>query len=170
MSDKIVRLLDTGIKKTGNVLTSITLVMLFILLILGAGDVIGRYTFNSPITGTKEISSMLVAGIVLLGWAHTQSKGAHVKVELVLNHFPQRTQVIINIVTTFLSLVLFSLIVWQSIKVAIKLLETNRLVPIILVPLAPFQLMVSLGAFVLCLEFIIEIIQLFQKIKIKETD
>jgi hypothetical protein len=49
-------------------------------------------------------------------------------------------------------------------------LETNRLVPIILVPLAPFQLMVSLGAFVLCLEFIIEIIQLFQKIKIKETD
>jgi TRAP-type C4-dicarboxylate transport system permease small subunit len=150
LSDKIVRLIDTGIKKTGNALTSITLVMLFVLLILGAGDVIGRYTLNSPITGTKEISSMLVAGIVLLGWAGTQAKGAHVKVELVLNRFPQRTQVIINIVTTFLSLVLFSLIVWQSIKVAVKMFETNR--------------------FVLCLEFIIEIVQFIQKIKGKETN
>jgi TRAP-type C4-dicarboxylate transport system permease small subunit len=144
--------------------------MLFVLLVLGAGDVIGRYAFNSPIVGTKEISSLLVAGIVLLGWARTQAKGAHVNVELVLNRFPQRTQVIINIVTTFLSLVLFSLIVWQSIKVAIKLWETNRLVSIIMIPLAPFQLMVTLGAFVLCLEFVIEIIQLIKKIKVKETD
>lgn len=113
---------------------------------------------------------MLVAGIVLLGWASTQAKGAHVKVELVLTRLPQRTQEIINIVTTFLSLVLFSLIVWQSIKVAVKMFETNRLVPIIMVPFAPFQLMVTLGAFVLCLEFIIEIVQLIKKIKVKETD
>ena len=170
MSDKIVRLVDTGIKKIEFALTSITLLMLFFLLIIGAGDVIGRYTLNSPITGTKEISSMLVAGIVLLGWAHTQAKGAHVKVELVLTRLPQRTQEIINLVTTFLSLVLFSLIVWQSIKVAVKMFETNRLVPIIMVPFAPFQLMVTLGAFVLCLEFIIEIVQFIQKIKGKESN
>jgi TRAP-type C4-dicarboxylate transport system permease small subunit len=65
--------------------------------------------------------------------------------------------------------VLFSLIVWQSIKVAIKLWETDRLVSIIMIPLAPFQLMVSLGAFVLCLQFIIEIIQLIQAIKKKRN-
>jgi hypothetical protein len=56
------------------------------------------------------------------------------------------------------SLAIFSLVTWQGIVTAIKLWETGRLVSVLLIPLAPFQLMVSIGAFVICLEFIIEII------------
>jgi TRAP-type C4-dicarboxylate transport system permease small subunit len=165
LSAKIINKLDSSIKKIEGVLQGIILLMFFVLMLLGSGDVLGRYLFNSPIIGTKEISSILVVGIVVLGWARTQARGAQINVTLIISRFSQSAQAKINFITTFLSLILFSLIVWQSIKVAIRLWESERLVNILLIPLAPFQLIVTLGALILCLEFIIELVHLFRKIR-----
>jgi TRAP-type C4-dicarboxylate transport system permease small subunit len=158
VSGKIIKVLENSIRSTGSVLHNVTIIMLFVLVLIGAGDVIGRYFFNRPITGAREIGSLLVAGIVLLGWAYAQSKGAHVRVELIISRFPTRVRAITDLAISIVSLAIFSLVTWQGIVTAIKLWETGRLVSVLLIPLAPFQLMVSIGAFVICLEFIIEII------------
>ena len=66
MSSKPIQTFEKSLKNTENVLSNIGMVMFVFLMLIGASDVIGRYIFNRPITGTLEISQILMAGMVLL--------------------------------------------------------------------------------------------------------
>lgn len=165
MSGRKLEALEKGITNASNVLNVIGMVLLFVLMMQGAADVIGRYLFNKPIIGTMERSQVFLALMVVLGWGYTQIARGHVTVEFFLRRFPSRVRAITNFVTNFLVLVLFSLIVWQAVITAKLYHEAGRLIFTIHWPLAPFQLFVSLGALVLCLVLIMDMIQLFLQMK-----
>jgi TRAP-type C4-dicarboxylate transport system permease small subunit len=154
------KVIEKVIGKTENILCAIGVGMFFVLMLLGAGDVIGRYVFNRPILGAQEISQILMAAMVFLGWSYTQAMRANIRVELVISHFSSRVRAITNFATLFLSLVLFSLIVWRGAVIAMQCWKEHRLIETIYITSAPFHFLVSLGAFVLCLEFIIQMIHL----------
>ncbi len=165
MSSRKVEALEKGIKSTSNILSAIAVGLLFILMVQGAADVIGRYVFNKPIIGTLERGQILLALMVVLSWGYTQTAKAHVSVDLFIRRLPPRARAISDLATTFLALVLFSLIAWQGVVTAKLYHDAGRLIYVIHWPLAPFQLFVSLGALVLCLVFIMEMIQLFRQMK-----
>jgi TRAP-type C4-dicarboxylate transport system permease small subunit len=160
-----VQALEKTIRNTGNILCAIGMGMLLVLMLLGAGDVIGRYLFNKPVTGTMEVSSILLAGIVFFGWAYTQAVGGHVKVEIFFSRFPPLVQTAVSLLTLFISLILFSLITWQGARMAMIYWKAGRLIDVIYVPIAPFQLFVSLGALVLCLELAIQLLHLLPQVR-----
>lgn len=139
--------------------------MLFVLMVLGAADVVGRYLFNSPIQGAMEISELLLAGIVFFGWPYTQATRGHITVDLFISRIPPRGQAIVYIIHSIMGLVLFALVAWQAAKIAIVHWKANMLVDVIRVPQAPFQMFVSVGAFFLCLVFIAQILQLFSEMR-----
>lgn len=155
--EKIIHFAEKGLNVTAGL-------MLLGMMFLGACDVIGRYVFNSPISGTIEISMILMGGMVFLAWAHTQANRAHVTVDIFFILFPPRLQAVLSFVMMFLSLILFALIAWQSAAIAISDWQGGRLVRIILIPIAPFKLLVSLGALFICLEYIIQMIRLIPEI------
>lgn len=146
-------------------LNVIGMVLLFVLMMQGAVDVIGRYLFNKPIIGTMERGQVLLALMVFLGWGYTQIAKAHVNVELFFRRFPPRAQAITRFATTFVALVFFILIGWQAVLTAQLYHGGGRLIYVIHWPLAPFQLVVTLGALVLCLVFIMEMVRSFYQIK-----
>lgn len=158
-------LFERIVKGIADVLGNIGVVLLGVLMLLGAADVIGRYLFNKPIIGTMEIGEILLASMVVLGWSSTQFAKEHVSVEFFVSRVPRRARLRLNFATTFLSLVLFGLITWQSVVAAKVYHEAGRLVYTINLPLAPFQLVVSLGALILCAVFIIQMVQLFRQMK-----
>jgi TRAP-type C4-dicarboxylate transport system permease small subunit len=133
--------------------------LLFLLMIQGAADVIARYFFNAPIIGTMERGQVLMALMVFFGWGYTQIQKGHVTVELFITRFPPRARAITNFITTVLSLILFVLIVWQGTVAAIDTHKAGELIYVIHWPLAPFQLVVPLGAFFLCLILILELVK-----------
>lgn len=163
MTSRSARAFEKSVKGINNVLSNIGVVLLAVLMLLGAVDVIGRYLFNKPIIGTMEIGEILLASMVMLSWGSTQIAKGHVTVELLLSRFSPLARAKVNFVTTFLSLVLFSLITWQSVLTAKLYHNAGRLVYTINWPLAPFQLVVSLGALILCLVFITKMIQYFHQ-------
>ncbi|MBA7537553.1 hypothetical protein ES705_29822 [subsurface metagenome] len=165
MSSRKVEVLEKGISSTSNILSAIAVGLLFILMIQGAADVIGRYVFDKPIIGTLERGQILLALMVVLSWGYTQTAKAHVSVDLFIRRFPPRARAITDLATTFLALVLFSLIAWQGVVTAQLYHDAGRLIYVIHWPLAPFQLFVSLGALVLCLVFIMEMVRYFLQIK-----
>ncbi|MFC1864033.1 TRAP transporter small permease subunit [Thermodesulfobacteriota bacterium] len=156
--------MEKGIRFVESGLNVIAGLMLLGMMFLGACDVVGRYLFNSPITGTLEISSILMGGMVFLAWAHTQAEGAHVSVDIFFMLYPPRVRAILSFVMMFLCLILFALIIWQSTSMAISDWQGGKLVRLILIPIAPFKFMISLGALFICLEFIIQMILLIPKI------
>lgn len=161
MFARFLKSLDTRFQNALSVVHRISWVMLVVLLFLGTADVFGRYFLNRPITGTREISSVLVVGIVVFSWAYVQSKKGHITIDFVVSRFPHKAQLILEIIVSFISLGVFGTIVWQTIKIALRYWEAGYQLPTIQIPLAPFQLLVTFGAFILCLEYIYEIVHLF---------
>lgn len=161
MSGTKIPAFEKGITAISNVLNIIGMALLFVMMVMGAADVIGRYVFNRPITGTMERGEVLLAIIVFFGWGYTHINRGHVNVELFLKRFPPRAKAISNFVTTFLSLVFFGLIIWQAIVSSQLYAKGGRLIYVIHWPLAPFHYLVSVGAFVLCLVFIRDLVQYY---------
>ena len=147
------------IRTVEKILNIIAGLMLLAMMFLGAADVIGRYLFNRPITGAMETSQLLMGVMVFLAWAYTLSKREHVTVDIIFILYPKRVQAILYFVMMIITLVLFILIFWQSASMAISDWQAGKLVRIILIPIAPFKALVSLGALLLCLESIVQIIQ-----------
>lgn len=164
---KQMQTLEKGFRKTENILLAIGVALFLALMVLGAGDVIGRYVFNRPITGTMEISQVLMAGMILLAWAYTQYRKANIKVDLLFSHYSPRAQAIIEFVILLISLGLFCLIAWRATTIAWTDWQEKRIIETISVPSAPFKLLVPIGAFFLCVEFIIQIAHLLPEMRRK---
>jgi len=152
------------VNNTCNVFNVIAAIMLFILMIQGTADVIGRYLLKTPIIGTMERGQVLLGLMVFLSWGHTQIKKGHVSVELFVSRFSPRMQSITNFSTTFLTFLFFVLIIWRSTIEAVETHEAGRVIYVIHWPLAPFQLVVPIGGIFLCLVLILEMIQYVSQI------
>lgn len=156
---------EQGIRYAENILAGIGGFFFLVLMFLGASDVIGRYVFNKPIMGTLEISEVLMAGVILFGWAYVLKMGSHIRIELLVSHYPSRARAIVNFVTLLLSLGLFSLIAWKSVMLALQYAQENRVFQTLGFPTAPFYFFVPIGAFFLCLEFIIQMLHLIPEMR-----
>jgi TRAP-type C4-dicarboxylate transport system permease small subunit len=151
----LLKRLDKGIRYIENILVVICGVFFMVLMFLGTADVVGRYAFDSPILGTQELMQVMMGAIVMLGWAYTQKEDGHVKVELFTNMFPPRLKQAINLIMMLLGLILFAIIAMKAWGIALNNFDRRFLV--IDFPSGPFYFLVPVGAFFLCLEFIVNI-------------
>jgi TRAP-type C4-dicarboxylate transport system permease small subunit len=151
----ILKRLDRGIRYVENVLLAICGVIFMGMIFLGTVDVFGRYLFNSPVQGSLELMQVIMGAIVMLGWAYTQKEDGHVKVELITNLLPIRARYVLKLIMTILALFLFATIAYKSWGIAFANFDRRFLV--IDFPSGPFYFLVPVGAFFLCLEFIVSI-------------
>src|SRR4030042_3383585 len=119
--------------------------------LLGSADVIGRYLLNKPISGTFEITEILLAGIVFFGFAYTQRVKGHVAINLVYSRFPNKLKVIVGLLNSIVLICIFVLILWQGIVTAISQWQQHREISNLGLPHFPFQLFVPVGALAMCL-------------------
>ncbi len=129
-------------------------VFLIPLMLITAADVICRNLFSRPIAGVVELSGYLLAVFILLGLAFTQQVKAHVGVSIITSRLPHHVQLILNIITTLISLFIFSILIWQGLVVGI---EERTVSDLLRIPQYPFRLLVAVAAFFVCLEFLIDI-------------
>ena len=157
--------INKGIRRIENALLIFCAALFLALTFLGTGDVCGRFLFNKPIVGALEMSTILMGAIILLGWAYTQNQRGHVNVQLFLNMFSPRVQIILTFVCLIISLLLFIVITQQSWEIAVKALEEGRRYTLLQIPKGPFLFLVPVGGFLICLEFIIQIFETAPKMR-----
>ena len=76
--------LDKGIRSLNVLLAYAGSYVLFGMMLLTIFDVIGRYVFNSPITGAFEITEAMMVTMVFFFIGYAQAKKSHVAVDLVV--------------------------------------------------------------------------------------
>jgi TRAP-type C4-dicarboxylate transport system permease small subunit len=155
----IAKTIAKGVGAINSALRYVCMSLLFFMMGLGTCDVLGRYLFNKPILGTYEIFEILLPAIVLLGLGYTQGDNAHVRVEIFVSRLPSRKQTILSFVTNGLALLISVLILWRGWVLTIAYWRMGRTIPTIEVPMFLPQLLVPLGALMLILVLIVQMLQ-----------
>jgi TRAP-type transport system small permease protein len=164
---KVGRALQGSVRFIDKYLSHLGAIAVLALALLCSFDALGRYLFNSPIYGAAEYSKLLQGGGAFLCLAYALEKGAHISVDILYNRFPPRMQVICSFIALIVSLGIFAIILWQSSLIMVKEWEIGKLIQIILIPLAPFKLLLVFGSLLFCLEAIIQIVHLAPKLSQK---
>ena len=96
------------------------------MLLLIVADVIGIKIFSRPVPGGIEIVSFLAVVAIAFAVAYTQVMQGHVAVDFIVEKFPRRAKLIIDVIMIFFSVCLFALMAWYSFKYAGKLQVHRR--------------------------------------------
>lgn len=131
--------------------------VIFLMMLLTFGDFFGRYALKRPITGSQDVTEMMMVIVVFFGFAYTANAKGHVNVDLLTSRFSRHTQAILGMLTSSASLVIFALISWQLyLQAWDHLLNPNIVSQTIGVPVGPFRLVAAIGASWLWLEFLVD--------------
>lgn len=133
------------IEKINGVFFKIGSYVLPLMVFLTVADVLMRYFFNSPITGAFDITESMMIILVAFTLGNCALKKKLVKVDLLYQHFSDRTKAIFDSFTSILSLGLYILITWQTF-IYIKLqYETNISSLVLQIPRYPLVAILALG-------------------------
>lgn len=129
------------------------------MLALTVGDIIGIKLFNQPIPGGIEFVAF--SGVVVIGFAiaYTQVLRGHIRVEFAVMHLPQRAQAIIAAFVWLLSLALFVLLAWQSVKYGLSLQTTGTVSMTQKIPFYPFVYAIAFCCIPVCLLLLVEFVR-----------
>jgi len=137
-------------------------VAIMIMCLYTTGDVVGRYVLNNPLPASFEITLILLIIITFFGITHTQAKGGHMRLEFLRNRVAPRGQLMLDILSVLIGLFLYSIITWQGLLWTIEaLVRHEEMYGVSGIPYYPARLILTIGAFTLCVQYIIEIVQYF---------
>ena len=138
--------LNKWVRPAVGVLHSAGVGVLALLMLLTASDVTLRYVFNRPIIGSYDLTEYMMAIVVSFGLAYCAFFKGHVSVDLIVSHFPQRVQAVIDSITGLLGVILFSLITWQAFIYMQLLFDSGLESTVLHIPRFPFVGLVCLGS------------------------
>ncbi len=106
-------------------LGAIASLLLIFLVLAMAYNVLARYAFSNSSIGLEELTWHCYAAVFLLGIPYALQSGAHVRVDLLFEKLPPRTQNLIDLIGTALFLIPTCLVVvwagWQFTAAAYQL-------------------------------------------------
>jgi len=134
--------------------------------LLTTADVTLRFFFNAPIPGTVLVMEFMMIAVVFFGVAYVQSLNGHVKMDVIVNRMQPRTALWFDFVIHILALAIFFLVTWEAWVVAYKSwIYQDYAAGILPAPYWPARAVLPLGVGLLCIRFILDIIDDILKFK-----
>jgi len=130
--------------------------VLFFMMLLTIADVFLRKVFSQSILGTVEVTEFMM--LILLFFAVTQTEilDGHVKVDLIMSRFGERTQAMTDMITQFVCFLLFGLFTWSTLVYAAKMRASGEVSQDLWLPVYPFIYVVALGCALLAFSLLIK--------------
>jgi TRAP-type C4-dicarboxylate transport system permease small subunit len=122
-------------------------------------DVMGAKLFIWPLPGSVEIISFSQIVAIAPAIAFTLILGRHIRVEFIIDRFPKRIRAAISSISSFLSLILFVLIIWQSFLYGQSLQKAGEIGSTSYLPFYPFAYLIAFCSVPVCLVFLIEVLK-----------
>jgi TRAP-type C4-dicarboxylate transport system permease small subunit len=150
----------TGLGSLFNQVASASLLAIMLLTCL---DVSMRYFFSRPITGTYDVVSLLGAVLASFAMPFTMLQKGHVAVEILIQSLSRGKQLVIETLTHVLGILLFLVLVWQSIVLALDMKAAGEVTPTLLVPFYPILICMAICFFGLCLAILVNLLHVWVK-------
>ena len=134
---------------------------LTIIMLLTCSDVFMRYFFNHPLGGTYDLVGLGGAVIAAFAMPYTLLKGGHVAVDIVLRKLSKTKQVVIETITHIVGILLFLILVWQCVILAIDMKNAGEVTPTLLIPFYPVVYSMALCFLLLCLAIMVDLFNIW---------
>lgn len=130
---------------------------IFVLMMLGVAQVLGRKFFNYPIPGYIDITEIMMSFLVFMGLAYTERQGGHIRMELFVTMMPRRTLWLFETLSVVVALCIVAILTyytgthaWRSWTSGDSSMDAQIL-------LWPSKLVVSLSLALLFLRLLVEL-------------
>jgi len=141
----------------------IAIVILVAMMLFTVINVILRSFFNHPIPGDVELIEVAMVCTSFLGLAWCAIKERHIRVDLLVQFFPQKAQGIVELLGYIGALGASIIISWQSVNEGLANKEMNRLTASLGIPVYPFYFITAVGFGALSLALLVLIIRAARK-------
>lgn len=137
---------------------------IFVLMFLITADVTGRYLFNTPIRGAYDLGQSLVVVAAYFCFAYAQRKGVHIRITSIVQLFPPRPRIGVEIYYQLVGLFFFACVTYSTWQGAMSSLRKGESFLTLfyfdyLIPIWPSKLAVPIGSALMCLQFLVGIAQ-----------
>jgi TRAP-type C4-dicarboxylate transport system permease small subunit len=163
---KIASSIESGVISTNKIMAYASGVALTAMMLLTVADVCGRYLFSKPIRGTYELVGFLLVGAGALGLGYCQVKKAHIRVDFLLQRFPEKMRAVLTVIANFLGFAAFSLLCWRcALYAQYYISATGNHTDTLGIPLTPFVIVLAVGTGMLALVILIDLIRSLTRVK-----
>ncbi len=138
--------------------------LILVMMVAILREVVGRYFFNVPSDWSLELSGYLLVALTYLGAPYTELSEANIRIDFLYSRFSPGLRVWADTIIYLICLCWSAMIVWQgwmlawgSWKVGARSSEAMAW------PLFPSQVLVPIGAFLVCL---ILIQKIYRKVRL----
>lgn len=131
-------------------------------------DVIGR-AFKYPIFGSVELVGFMATIVIATALPYTYKMEGHVGVEIVVRLLSKKTQLIIDLFTRTISLVLFCLVTWQMYLYAKEIHDVGEVSMNLEFPIYYIVYLLAFGLLVFSVTIIETIFKTFKELWSLET-
>ena len=161
---KLIVLIEKIICSINNVLHKISICLLFLLMFLTVADILGRFLFNNPITGTYELTGLILSIIIFFSMGATQLSKGHIEIDFLTNKMPRKLDHIRSFTVSLLLFALMILITWQLFEYTKRTWIGNEFSGDLGIPLYIFIGLTIFGAFSFALTYLLDAIQSLLKV------
>ncbi len=149
-------------------LVDISSVITVLLVLLVVADVLLRRLFNAPIRASTELSTLGFSIIVFLPLAWAAMKGVHVELDFLVNKFPKKARLGIEVVIMVLTTIMLGLMSWRIFVQGTRLQAANQVTVLLRIPLYIFAYLAAFGSIMLTLAFFIKFVRSIRDMAAKE--
>jgi len=116
-----------------------------LMMLLTVSDILGRRIFNQPVYGAYELSGLMMVIVTFFTIAHCQFLRGHIRIELIVSRFRQRTQDVIDSIMYVFFLAMICLLTWRLYLYAVEEWNSGCTSSLLDIPVFPFIIVSALG-------------------------
>jgi len=157
-------MLATIAKKLSYFLIAIGATMLALMMFLTVTDVGLRYVFNRPLSGAFELVGYMMAILVPFSIAYCGYKNEHITVDFFMGRFSRKTKLVVDIITTIVTLLFAIVISWQNVLYFFEVKGSGLTSSVLLIPEYPFIAPTAIAFAAFALILFVRLIELFSEV------
>lgn len=132
---------------------------LILMVLVTFANVVARYVLRTPVTGTVEITQLLLVVTAFFAIPYTEVRKQHVTFDEVVNRFPPRARALTLGVMYFLVGIYALIMSWQDTLLAFSYMNPSvRVTDVLKIPIAPAIFVVALGSVLWGMELLLNVL------------
>lgn len=149
-----------AIKRLNGAFATVSGTLIFIICIFAVFEVISRTAFDHPTKWSLAISQFMLLYAIFLGSAYCFQENGHIRVDILLDHVPEKVRAILNILGLSMASVFVGVLGWQAYHTTIMSARFDWLtITTLQIPSAYLYVIILIGSIMMLLSLISQMVE-----------